>query len=77
MKPNRKRPILKAFHGGGKTQVYYDSLLLARGIDPAKEPADRPLTVPKKVAARLIGTSVRTVDRMIADGRTEQETAAT
>jgi hypothetical protein len=75
MKPIRKRPTLKAFKGGGTTQVYYDSLLRARGIDPATESADRPLTVPKKVAARLIGTSVRTIDRMIADGRAEQESA--
>jgi hypothetical protein len=71
MKPISKRPSLKAFKTGGKTQVYFDSLLKARGIDPATEPANRPLTVPKKEAARLIGTSVRTVDRMIADGLRE------
>ena len=76
MKTITKRPPLKAFHGGGTTQVYYDSLLRARGIDPATEPPNRPITVTKKEAARLIGTSVRTVDRMIADGKAEQLEAA-
>jgi len=76
MKEIIRRPTLRAYKGGGKSYVYYDDLLLARGIDPAKEPENRPLTVPKKEAARLIGTSVRTIDRMIADGRAEQEGVA-
>jgi hypothetical protein len=72
MKTSSKRPILKvAPNTGGRTLVYYDSVLKAIGIDPATESPDRPLTITKARVVELTDYSMRTVDRMIADGRRE------
>jgi hypothetical protein len=72
MKPTGKLPALKTTTVGGRVLVFYDSVLQALGIDPAKEPADRPKTVTIIRAQELIGLSSRTVNRMIAVGRAEQ-----
>jgi hypothetical protein len=72
MKPTGKLPALKTTTVGGRVLVFYDSVLQALGIDPAKEPADRPKTVTVIRAQELIGLSSRTVARMIAAGRVEQ-----
>jgi len=76
-----ERPALKAVDVGGRTLVYYDSVLQAIGIDPAKEPADRPKTISIKKTIELTSLSKPTVDRMIARGRAadaenNQESAA-
>jgi hypothetical protein len=76
MKPTDKRPTLKTTTVGGRVLVFYDSVLQAIGIDPAKEPADRPKTVTINRTIELTGLSSRTVNRMIAGGRAEQEEAA-
>jgi hypothetical protein len=75
MKPTGRRPILKSTTVGGRVLPYYDSLLLAIGIDPATEPADRPKTVTIKKAMEITSLSERTINRMIADGRAEQAEA--
>jgi hypothetical protein len=62
-------PGLDTMQLGGCTMVYFDSLLKAVGRDPASEPSDRPITVSKKEAARRIGRSLPTIDRMIRRGR--------
>jgi hypothetical protein len=64
-----ERPALKAVDVGGRTRVYYDSVLQAIGIDPATEPADRPKTISIKKTIELTSLSKPTVDRMIARGR--------
>ena len=69
MKPSGKRPPLKTTAVGGRTLVYYDSVLQAIGIDPATEPADRPKTVTIKKTMELTSLSKPTIDRMIAAGR--------
>jgi hypothetical protein len=69
MKPSGKRPPLKTTAVGGRTLVYYDSVLKAIGIDPATEPADRPKTVTIKKAMEITSLSKPTIDRMIAAGR--------
>jgi hypothetical protein len=74
-------PALDTVPLGGCTMIYFDSLLKAVGIDPTSEPSDRPITVSKKEAARLIGKSLPTIDRMIRRGRASknsdsQDTAA-
>jgi hypothetical protein len=69
MKPSGKRPPLKTTAVGGRTLVYYDSVLQAIGIDPATEPADRPKTVTIKKAMEITSLSKPTIDRMIAAGR--------
>jgi hypothetical protein len=69
MKPSGKRPPLKTIPVGGRTLVYYDSVLRAIGIDPATEPADRPKTVTIKKAMEITSLSKPTIDRMIAAGR--------
>jgi hypothetical protein len=78
MKPTCKRPSLESTIVGGRVLVFYDSVLRAIGIDPATEPDTRPKTVTIKRTQELTGLSQRTVDRMIAAGRTEvsQENAA-
>jgi hypothetical protein len=76
MKPTGKRPALQTTTVGGRVLIFYDSVLRAIGIDPATEPADRPKTVTIKRTQELTGLSQRTVDRMIADGRTEQKNQA-
>jgi hypothetical protein len=76
MKPSGKRPTLKTTTVGGRVLVFYDSVLQALGIDPATEPAERPKTVTINRTLELTGLSKRTVDRMIADGRAEQERAS-
>ncbi len=53
---------------GGRTLIYYDSILEVLGIDPASEP-DRPLTVTKLIAKKKMSLSARTIDRMIEAGR--------
>lgn len=65
-------PGLATFQLGGCTMVYFDSLLKAVDIDPASKPSDRPIAVSKKEAARLIGKSLPTIDRMIRRGRQAQ-----
>jgi hypothetical protein len=72
MKPSGKRPTLKTTTVGGRVLVFWDSVLLAIGIDPATEPANRPKTVTIRQTQELTGLSKRTVDRMIADGRAER-----
>jgi hypothetical protein len=72
MKPTGKLPALKTTTVGGRVLVFYDSVLQALGIDPAKEPTDRPKTVTVIRAQELIGLSSRTVNRMIAVGRAQQ-----
>jgi hypothetical protein len=69
MKPSGKRPPLKTIPVGGRTLVYYDSVLKAVGIDPATEPADRPITVTIKRAMEITSLSKPTIDRMIRAGR--------
>jgi hypothetical protein len=76
MKPTGKRPALKTTTVGGRVLVFYDSVLEALGIDPTTEPADRPKTVTINRTLALTGLSSRTVNRMIADGRTEQKNQA-
>jgi hypothetical protein len=73
MKPTSKRPALESTIVGGRVLVFYDSVLRAIGIDPATEPDNRPKTVTIKRTQELTGLSQRTVDRMIAAGRAEQE----
>ncbi|WP_441252658.1 hypothetical protein AB8A28_24770 [Tardiphaga sp. 71_E8_N1_1] len=72
MKSSGKRPPLKTVPVGGRTLVYYDSVLQAIGIDPASEP-DRPKTVTIRKTMEITSLSKPTIDRMIAAGR---ETAA-
>jgi hypothetical protein len=62
-------PGLDTMQLGGCTMIYFDSLLKAVDIDPASAPSDRPFTVSKKEAARRIGKSLPTIDRMIRRGR--------
>jgi hypothetical protein len=69
MKTSSKLPVLKTTPMGGRTQIYYDSVLTAADIDPATESPDRPLTVTKVMAAKMLSLSPRTIDRMIAAGR--------
>jgi hypothetical protein len=69
MKPSGKRPPLKSTAVGGRTLVYYDSVLQAIGIDPTTEPADRPKTVTIKKTMEITSLSKPTIDRMIAAGR--------
>jgi hypothetical protein len=69
MKPSCKRPPLKTTAVGGRTLVYYDSVLRAIGIDPATEPSDRPKTVTIKKTMEITSLSKPTIDRMIAAGR--------
>jgi hypothetical protein len=69
MKPSGKRPPLKTTAVGGRTLVYYDSVLQAIGIDPATEPADRPKTVTIKKTMEITSLSKPTINRMIAAGR--------
>jgi hypothetical protein len=73
MKPTGKRPALQTTTVGGRVLVFYDSVLRAIGIDPANEPDTRPKTVTIKRTQELTGLSQRTVDRMIAAGRAEQD----
>ena len=64
---------------GGRTLIYYDSVLKAVGIDPTTESPDRPLVVTKPMAMKMLSVSPRTIDRMIAAGRAaeaEQENVA-
>lgn len=70
------RPPLKSTSVGGRVLVFYDSVLVALGKDPATEPTGRPITVTINRTIELTGLSKRTVDRMIADGRAEQERAS-
>lgn len=69
MKPSGKRPPLKTTTVGGRTLVYYDSVLRAINIDPSTEPADRPKTVTIKKTMEITSLSKPTIDRMIAAGR--------
>jgi hypothetical protein len=72
VKPLGKRPSLQTAIVGGRVLVLYDSVLQALGIDPEKEPADRPKTVTINRTIELTGLSPRTVGRMIATGRAER-----
>jgi hypothetical protein len=72
MKPTDKRPALESTIVGGRVLVFHDSVLRALGIDPATQPPSRPITVTKARAQELTGLSQRTIDRMIAAGRTEE-----
>jgi hypothetical protein len=76
MKSSGKRPPLKTTAVGSRTLVYYDSVLLAIGIDPATEPADRPKTVTIKKAMEITSLSKPTIDRMIAAGRHAEQAQA-
>jgi hypothetical protein len=69
MKAFSKRPVLKTTNVGGRTLVFFDSVLQALGIDPATEPADRPITVTIPKVMEMTSLSKRTVDRMIRAGR--------
>jgi len=69
MKPSGKRPPLQTTEVGGRTLVYYDSVLRAIGIDRATEPADRPKTVTIKKTMEITSLSKPTIDRMISAGR--------
>lgn len=69
MKPTGKRIPLKTTAVGGRTLVYYDSVLQAIGIDPASEPVDRPKTVTIRKTMEITSLSKPTIDRMIAAGR--------
>jgi len=71
MKSSRKRPPLKTTAVGGRTLVYYDSVLRAIGIDPAAEPVDRPKTITIRKTMEITSLSKPTIDRMIADGRAD------
>lgn len=52
--------------------IYYDSLLEAIGIDPARDRPDRPRAVTIKRAQELSGLSRSTINRMIKLGDTEK-----
>jgi hypothetical protein len=76
LKTTRAPKPLKSTKVGFRILVFYDSVLEVLGIDPATEPADRPKTVTVKRAQELTGLCERTVFRMIAAGRAEQESRA-
>jgi hypothetical protein len=70
---------LKSTKVGFRVLVFYDSVLEVLGMDPAKEPPDRPITVSIKRARELTGLGERAIHRMIAAGRAadnHQDTAA-
>ena len=72
MQTNRAPRPLKSTKVGFRVLVYYDSVLQVLGIDPATEP-DRPKTITVKRTIELTGLCERTINRMIAAGRNEQQ----